>query len=150
MKGANRKLFILAALAVCCLALAPFLGAVIINPLEALDPGSPENTLFSGVCACQNHWGLFWPGPVFQFAYLAFTRPCSAILSQRPFTLGISSGAAPWSIGLFASGRGSKFYWSCRQPGFRAHGLPLVDDSGFTQSRGRAADFPRLSCSWPA
>lgn len=92
MKGANRKLFILAALAVCCLALAPFLGAVIINPLEALDSGSPENLIFWRL-RLPRAIGAFLAGAGLSICGLAFQALFRNPLAT-PFTLGISSGAA--------------------------------------------------------
>ncbi len=92
MKGANRKLFILAALAVCCLALAPFLGAVIINPLEAFDSGSPENLIFWRL-RLPRAIGAFLAGAGLSICGLAFQALFRNPLAT-PFTLGISSGAA--------------------------------------------------------
>lgn len=92
MKDPKARLPLLALSSLCCLFLAPFLGAIIINPADILESRSPENLIF---------WSLRLPRAAGAFLAGAGLSLCGLVFQAMfrnplatPFTLGISSGAA--------------------------------------------------------
>lgn len=92
MKGTKGKIIILAVCSLVCLVAAPFLGAALIDPFEAMSPASPENLIF---------WRLRLPRAIGAFLAGAGLSLCGLVFQAMfrnplatPFTLGISSGAA--------------------------------------------------------
>lgn len=136
MIRANKRILLIAAGAITCLLVAPFLGATLIAPADIFDAANPGNLIFWRL-RLPRAIGSFLAGAGLSLCGLAFQAMFRNPLAT-PFTLGISSGAALGASAALRLGAVATFLGMASTLIFALGGcfLSMLLVYGITRARG--------------